>query len=174
MFFSVVDKTKYLQKNRQRLLFANYRVEYPSERRTLDKRNNTVSLLPLRFHSTDIPLLQENRTMKKLVLLSAAVILLSAFTAGCSSRSGSSSWCRSGSLFPTARNKQNTETVYLSAAASASQCDPCSANQCQPCEPAACQPCEPIACQPCEPACNPCDNRSIGAVRGVVVPGPAQ
>ncbi|MDR3182120.1 MAG: hypothetical protein LBT89_04225 [Planctomycetaceae bacterium] len=111
--------------------------------------------------------------MKKFVLFAAAVILLSAFTAGCSSSSGTS-WCRSGSLFPTARNKQKTETVYLTAATgtgiAASQCDPCTPNQCQPCEPAACQPCDPV--------CNPCDSCSntgaVSPVRGVVVPGPVQ
>ena len=85
--------------------------------------------------------------MKKLALFCAVALLLSSVSIGCSSSGGStSSWCRSGSLFPTSRSKDAVQTVYTTAV---------SASNCNPCEPAACAPCEPV-CNPCEPACDPC------------------
>lgn len=95
--------------------------------------------------------------MKKLALFCAAAVALSSLSVGCSSDGSSSSWCRSGSLFPTARNRQHTEQVYLNSAAS--HCDPCA---------------EVSACNPCEPVCNPCDMTCSGEVisGGITTPHP--
>jgi cell division protein FtsW (lipid II flippase) len=64
--------------------------------------------------------------MKKFVLLSVAALMIASLAVGCSSN-GTSSWCRSGSLFPTARSKA-TQTVYTTSA-QAQQCDPCTPSQ---------------------------------------------
>lgn len=89
-------------------------------------------------------------------------MLISMMSLGCSSDGGSSSWCRSGSFFPS-RAKRNTETVYMHQGIS--QCDPCA-------EVSACDPCNP--CQPCEPVCNPCDMSCTGGIvgTGTITPHP--
>ncbi|MDR1483295.1 MAG: hypothetical protein LBT09_00575 [Planctomycetaceae bacterium] len=81
--------------------------------------------------------------MKKFTLFSAALaILLSTCAVGCTS-DGALSFCRTGSIFPTAKNSQKyIDNIYLPRG-TGSNCDPC--EQVQP-------------CSPCEPACNPCDN----------------
>jgi len=102
--------------------------------------------------------------MKKITLFCAAVLLVSFLSTGCStSGSGLSSWCRTGSLFPTARSKEATEVVYQTAGVY-SQCDPCT--------PVECNPCEPVACNPCEPVCDPCV-RTGGIYTRAPIPGPA-
>ncbi len=93
--------------------------------------------------------------MKKFALFCAVAMALSAVSVGCTS-DGSSSWCRSGSLFPTSRSKQQTEKVYMTSASGA-QCDPCA---------------EVSACNPCEPVCNPCDMSCGDVVSGGIVPHP--
>ncbi|MCL2744082.1 MAG: hypothetical protein FWE67_09535 [Planctomycetaceae bacterium] len=110
--------------------------------------------------------------MKKLVVCFALALITSMFV-GCST-SSMSSWCRSGSIFPTfGSTREKSEKVYLSSGLNAcapSSCQPCEPNACQPCEPV-CQPCEPV-CNPCEPICNPCDNRFVSGVvtRGITTP----
>jgi hypothetical protein len=95
--------------------------------------------------------------MKNLTLLSAAVVMFSAVAIGCST-DGTSSFCRTGALFPTSRSPQyDKEKVYYtdSIVRRGSNCDPC----------------EPVhPCSPCEPVCNPCDNADCS--RPPVVHGP--
>ena len=99
--------------------------------------------------------------MKKFALFSTVALFVSLVSIGCSSNGGStSSWCRSGSIWPISRSAE-AQTVYMTGA---------SASNCNPCEPAACAPCEPV-CNPCEPACDPCVPRSGIYSRGIV-PGP--
>ena len=94
--------------------------------------------------------------MKKFALFCAVAMALSTFTVGCSS-DGSSSFCRTGSLWPTARNRQNHEVVYTSQGTYAGQCDPCEVVS-------SCNPCEPIG--PCDMTC------SGGVISGGILPGP--
>ena len=99
--------------------------------------------------------------MKKFALFCSVALLLSSVSIGCSSNGGStSSWCRSGSLFPTSRSKDAVQTVYMTSA---------TASNCDPCEQVSCAPCEPV-CGPCEPTCDPCPSVFT---RGVY-PGPVQ
>ncbi|MDR0390531.1 MAG: hypothetical protein LBH59_01385 [Planctomycetaceae bacterium] len=84
--------------------------------------------------------------MKKFTLFSAFAILLSACAVGCSS-DGSLSFCRTGSIFPTAKNNQRYESIYYAPRTTSSNCDPC-------------EPIQP--CSPCEPVCNPCDTACTG------------
>ena len=103
--------------------------------------------------------------MKKFALFCSVALLLSSVSIGCSSSGGTTtSWCRTGSLFPVSRSQDRVESVYLTRAM---------AQNCNPCEPAACAPCEPV-CNPCEPACDPCPSvYTRGFTRGVY-PGPVQ
>ncbi len=90
--------------------------------------------------------------MKKCLMFGVVAVLLSAMSIGCSSDGGSSSssFCRTGSLWPTARSRQETKMVYATSAQ-------------------ACNPCDVVsACNPCEPVCNPCDMSCTGTS---VVPG---
>ena len=107
--------------------------------------------------------------MKKFALFCSVALLLSTMSIGCSSTNGgsTSSWCRTGSLFPTASSRNAVQTVY--APALASNCNPCDATACSPCEPVCSTPCERV-CNPCEPACDPCHNVFT---RGMY-PGPVQ
>ena len=101
--------------------------------------------------------------MKKFTLFCAVALLLSSVSIGCSSNGGStSSWCRTGSIFPVARTKEATQVVYTA---------PASASNCDPCEPASCAPCDAVTCDPCEPVCDPCA-RYGGIVTRGVIPGP--
>ena len=96
--------------------------------------------------------------MKKCLMFGIVAMLLSALSVGCSSDGSSSSWCRSGSWWPTARSSQNTQTVY---ATGAQACDPCE---------------QASACNPCEAACNPCDMSCTGSTisYGTPIPHPGQ
>ena len=101
--------------------------------------------------------------MKKLALF-CAVAFVASVCIGCTSSGGSTtSWCRMGSLFPTATTAR-TQQVYMPAGAYG-------AFQCNPCEPVACAPCEPAMCNPCEPLCDPCV-RTGGFGRNFNTPGP--
>ena len=92
--------------------------------------------------------------MKKFALFCALAVALSTFSIGCSS-DGSSSWCRSGSIWPLSRTRQNTETVYMTSGMSGGMCDV-----------SACNPCESVCPNPCDVTCN-------GSVMpGTLVPGP--
>jgi hypothetical protein len=98
--------------------------------------------------------------MKKIALL-CAVAFLASVCIGCTTGGGNtSSWCRMGSLFPTATTAR-TQQVYM----------PAGAFQCNPCEPVSCAPCEPVMCGPCEPLCDPCV-RTGGFSRFMFTPGP--
>jgi hypothetical protein len=109
--------------------------------------------------------------MKKFAMLCTVALLLSSVSIGCTSNG--SSWCRTGSIFPTAKTKETTQVVYTAAAGSYQHCDPCEAAACNPCEPAACNPCEPV-CNPCEPMCDPCMPYSrSGVITRGIMPGPA-
>ncbi|MDR2641294.1 MAG: hypothetical protein LBC74_00705 [Planctomycetaceae bacterium] len=80
--------------------------------------------------------------MKKFTLFSALTILLTSCVIGCSS-DGISSFCRTGSIFPTTRNNQSNYSKEIYMHRGTNNCDPC----------------EPVhPCSPCEPVCNPCDN----------------
>ena len=95
-----------------------------------------------------------DRPMKKLALFCAIAMAISTVSTGCTF--DPSSLCRSGSLFPTSRSKQQTERVYMTSA-QGSQCDPCA---------------EVSACNPCDP-CNPCDMSCNGVISGgIVTPHP--
>ena len=112
-----------------------------------------------------------DQIMKKLALLCAAALLTSV-SIGCTSSGGStSSWCRLGSLFPTATSARTSQQVYMTAAGSSAFCNPCDQVSCAPCEPAACSPCEP-ACNPCDPSCDPCARPSVFSRS--IIPGPMQ
>jgi len=94
--------------------------------------------------------------MKKCLMFGVVAVLLSAISVGCSSDGSSSSWCRSGSLWPTARNRQDTQVVYATSGQVSGACDMAS------------------ACNPCEPVCNPCDMSCTGSsvTYGPVTPTP--
>lgn len=79
--------------------------------------------------------------MKKFAIFCAVAVALSSISVGCTS-DGSSSFCRSGSLWPTARSRQQHETVYASSGMTGS----CT-------EVDVCGPCEPI-CEPCGITCS--------------------
>ena len=96
--------------------------------------------------------------MKKCLMFGIVAVLLSALSIGCSSDGSSSSWCRLGSPWPTARNSQKVQTVYTTGAQ-------------------ACDPCEQVsACNPCEPVCGPCDMSCTGSTfsYGTPIPHPGQ
>ena len=100
--------------------------------------------------------------MKKFALFCSVALLLSSVSIGCSSTGGSTtSWCRSGSIWPTSRSKEAERTVYMTSAM---------ASNCDPCEQVGCAPCEPVCKDPCEPVCDPCPSVFT---RGVY-PGPVQ
>ena len=108
------------------------------------------------------------KKIAKLTLFCAIAVALSTVSIGCSS-DGSSSFCKTGSLWPTSRTKKKTETVYMASAADRN----CEVGYCSPCEPAACNPCDP-ACAPCEPLCDPCAmNGMSGVISSGIIPGPA-
>ena len=82
--------------------------------------------------------------MKKFLIFGAVAVLLSTMSVGCSN-DGSSSWCRTGSLWPSSRTRQDTQVVYATSAQVGGACDMVS------------------ACNPCEPVCNPCDMSCTGS-----------
>ena len=92
--------------------------------------------------------------MKKCLMFGLIAVLFSVLSIGCSSDGSVSTWCRSGSLWPTARDRQDTRVVYAT-----------SANG----------PCDVVsACNPCEPACGPCDMSctGTGVTYGSPIPHP--
>lgn len=94
--------------------------------------------------------------MKKFTMFCALAVTLSVFSVGCSS-DGSSSWCRSGSLFPTSRSNKKVEQVYTTSVDG--DCNPCV--EVQP----MCDPCTPIG--PCDMSC------TGGVISGGITPHPA-
>lgn len=136
-------------------------VEYPSRTKrvgvTFEKPANAV-----KPDAADPSPQLGDRLMKKFALFSAVALLLSSISIGCSS-DGTSSWCRSGSLFPVVRSRDSVQTVYTTGNTISS---------CDPCVPAGCEPCEPL-CNPCEPVCDPClPSGSNMYSSPSVVPGP--
>ncbi len=78
--------------------------------------------------------------MKNPLTLALLVVSMAIFSLGCTTTGTSSSWCRSGSLWPSSRT--TAHQVYY---------DGHAGGTCDPCEPV-CDPCGPA---PCLPSCVP-------------------
>lgn len=84
--------------------------------------------------------------MKKKLAFALLLGSIAVVSLGCTSSGSSTSWCRSGSVWPWSRTA--TKQVYTDYGGSS--CNPCN-------------PCEPV-CDPCVPVCDPCGGIPVTTV----------
>ncbi|HBT77911.1 MAG TPA: hypothetical protein DEB39_13530 [Planctomycetaceae bacterium] len=89
--------------------------------------------------------------MKKKIAIASLLLSVAVMSLGCTS-SGMSSFCRSGSLWPSSRTSQSQ--VYLTGG-----------SDCNPCAEVGCNPCDAVVPDPCMPNCVPMGT-IIGSAQG--------